>query len=84
MRGVFRPFVEKTWLRNSMLQERFNNTKLLFIEKEISKYIDTETIIDIFAQINKYIQLKKKKIVTIQYFIFYVLVTYIYLVPKLE
>ncbi|KAL4097919.1 hypothetical protein QTP88_022611 [Uroleucon formosanum] len=47
----------KTWLRTSMLQERFNNTSILYIEKEISKSIDTETIINIFAQNNRYIQL---------------------------
>jgi len=47
----------KTWLRTSMLQERFNNTSILYIEKEISKSIDSETIINIFAQNNRYIQL---------------------------
>ncbi|KAL4141494.1 hypothetical protein QTP88_004124 [Uroleucon formosanum] len=47
----------KTWLRTSMLQERFNNTSILYIEKEIYKSIDTETIINIFAQNNRYIQL---------------------------
>jgi hypothetical protein len=26
----------KTWLQTSMLQERFNNTSILYIEKEIS------------------------------------------------
>jgi len=48
----------KTWLQTSMLQERFNNTSILYIEKEISKSIYTETIVNIFAQKNRYIQLK--------------------------
>src|SRR5580765_4300772 len=48
----------KTWLRTSMLQERFNNTSILYIEKEISKSINTETIVNIFTQKNRYIQLK--------------------------
>jgi hypothetical protein len=48
----------KTWLRTSILQERFNNNSILYIEKEISKSINTETIVNIFAQKNRYIQLK--------------------------
>ena len=48
----------KTWLRTSMLQERFHNTSILYIEKEISKSIMTKAIANIFAQINRSIQLK--------------------------
>jgi len=48
----------KTWLRTSMLRERFNNTSILCIEKEISKSINTETIVNILAQKNRCIQLK--------------------------
>jgi hypothetical protein len=33
-----------------MLQERFNNTSVLYIEKEISKFINTKTIVNIFSQ----------------------------------
>lgn len=40
----------KTWLRTSMLQERFNNTSMLYIEKNLTKCINTDTVIDIFAK----------------------------------
>ncbi|XP_060871859.1 uncharacterized protein LOC132946055 [Metopolophium dirhodum] len=48
----------KTWLQTSMLQERFNNTSILYIEKNIAKYINTDTVIDIFAKKNRFITLK--------------------------
>ena len=46
----------KTWLRTSMLQERFNNSSILYIEKDIN--IDVETIIDKFIVKNRFIVLK--------------------------
>lgn len=48
----------KTWLRSSMLQNRFNNLAIINIEKEISKKIDKEDILDSFAEKHKYIVLK--------------------------
>lgn len=46
----------KTWLRTSMLQNRFNNTSILYIEKDID--IDIDVIIHQFASKNRYIKLK--------------------------
>jgi len=48
----------KTWLRSSMLQNRFNNLAIISIENDISKKIDKEAILDLFAQKNRYIILK--------------------------
>lgn len=46
----------KTWLRTSMLQDRFNNSSILYIENDLN--IDVEKIIDIFGSKNRYIALK--------------------------
>lgn len=46
----------KTWLRTSMLQEKFNNSSILYIEKDIN--INIEKVIDIFANKNRFIVLK--------------------------
>jgi len=46
----------KTWLRTSMLQEKFNNSSILYIEKDIN--ISIEKVIDIFANKNRFIVLK--------------------------
>lgn len=35
----------KTWLRTSMLQSRFNNVSILYIEKDMSKDINTNEIV---------------------------------------
>ncbi|KAF0759629.1 Zinc finger MYM-type protein 1 [Aphis craccivora] len=40
----------KTWLRSSMLQNRFNNLAIISIENDISKKIDKEAILDLFAK----------------------------------
>jgi len=39
-----------------MLQDRFNNSAILYIEKDIQ--IDVENVIDAFASKNRYIVLK--------------------------
>ena len=39
----------KNYLRNSMSDERLSNLVLLFIEKEITKSLNTDKLIDIFA-----------------------------------
>ena len=44
------------WLRTSMLQEKFNNSSILYIEKDINT--DIENVIDIFANKNRFIVLK--------------------------
>jgi len=46
----------KTWLRTCMLQDRFNNSSILYIEKDVK--IDIENVIDAFASKNRYIILK--------------------------
>jgi len=46
----------KTWLRISMLQEKFNNSSILYIEKDIN--INIENVIDVFADQNRFIVLK--------------------------
>ncbi|XP_026814841.1 uncharacterized protein LOC113554939 [Rhopalosiphum maidis] len=49
----------KTWLRSSMLQNRFNNLAIIIIKNDISKTIDREVILDSFAKIKyRYIVLK--------------------------
>jgi len=40
----------KTWLRSSMLQNRFNNLAIISIENDISKTIDREVILNSFAK----------------------------------
>lgn len=46
----------KIWLRTCMLQDRFNNSSILYIEKDIQ--IDIENVMDAFASKNRYIILK--------------------------
>ncbi|XP_060869724.1 uncharacterized protein LOC132944421 [Metopolophium dirhodum] len=40
----------KTWLRTSMLQNRFNTISILNIEKDIVKHIENDSIINKFAR----------------------------------
>ena len=40
----------KTWLRTSMEQNRFNELSLLYIEKDLTKTLDTETILNTFSK----------------------------------
>jgi len=47
----------KTWQRTSMLQEKFYNSSILYIEKDICN-ISIEKVIDIFAIKNRFIVLK--------------------------
>jgi len=48
----------KTWLRTSMLQDRFSNLSILYIEKDMSKNININDILNIFADKNRYLLLK--------------------------
>lgn len=47
----------KTWLRTSMLQDRFTQVSILYIEKSDTKNIDKEIILKQFANAHKYIKL---------------------------
>lgn len=38
-----------TWLRTSMLQERFTNLAIIHIERDLSNAINSEDILNIFA-----------------------------------
>jgi hypothetical protein len=46
----------RTWLRTSMLREKFNNSSILYIEKYVN--ISIENVIEIFANKNRFIVLK--------------------------
>lgn len=48
----------KTWLRTSMVQNRFNALSVLNIEKQLSKTIDNSEIVDQFSKKNRTIILK--------------------------
>jgi len=48
----------KTWLRTSMLQDRFTDLSLLYIEKDLTKNINSNDILNIFADKNRYLVLK--------------------------
>ena len=41
----------KTWLRNSMEQDRLSSLSIINIEKEFAKEVDIENIIDQFASV---------------------------------
>jgi len=42
----------KTWLRSTMIQERFSNLSIIHIERDISNNIDSEEILNKFAIAN--------------------------------
>uniref|UniRef100_A0A2S2QNB5 Zinc finger MYM-type protein 1 n=1 Tax=Sipha flava TaxID=143950 RepID=A0A2S2QNB5_9HEMI len=48
----------KTWVRTSMHQERFTNLSILHIEKDVTKNIDTEFILNEFSKSSRMIVLK--------------------------
>jgi hypothetical protein len=48
----------KTWLRTLLVQDRFSNLSILYIEKDISKNIKRNDILSIFANTNSYLSLK--------------------------
>jgi hypothetical protein len=49
----------KTWLRTSILQERFSGISILhIIEKDVSKIININVILNNFADKNRYLLLK--------------------------
>jgi len=39
----------KTWLRTSMLQDRFSDLSILYIEKDVSKNINSNDILEYFC-----------------------------------
>jgi hypothetical protein len=41
----------KTWLRTSFVQDRFSDLSILYIEKDLSKNIKSNDILNIFADI---------------------------------
>jgi hypothetical protein len=43
----------KTWLRRSMLPDKFSNLSFLQVEREMSNKIFTEFILDVFAKGNR-------------------------------
>jgi len=43
----------KTWLRNSMANDRFENLSLLNIERDLTNIIKSEEVLNIFAQKNR-------------------------------
>jgi hypothetical protein len=48
----------KTWLKASFVQDRFSDLSILYIEKDISKNIKSNDILNIFADTNRYVSLK--------------------------
>jgi hypothetical protein len=48
----------KTWLRTLLVQDRFSNLSILYIEKDVSKNIKSDYILSIFANTNSYLSLK--------------------------
>lgn len=40
----------KTWVRTSMLQDRFTNLSILHIERDLTKSVDSECILNEFAK----------------------------------
>jgi len=47
----------KTWLRNSMSNDRFENLSLLHIERDLANIISFEDVLNIFAQKNRRLNL---------------------------
>lgn len=48
----------KTWVRTSMYQERFTNLSILHIEKDVTKNMDTECILNEFSKSSRMMVLK--------------------------
>jgi hypothetical protein len=48
----------KTWLRTLLVQDRFSDLSILYIEKDISKNIKSDDILNIFADTNRYLSSK--------------------------
>jgi hypothetical protein len=48
----------KTWLRTSLVQDRFSDFSILYNEKDKSKNIKSDDILNIFAVTNIYLSLK--------------------------
>jgi hypothetical protein len=53
----------KTWLRTSLVQDRFSDISILYIEKDISKNIKSYDILNIFADTNRYLSLNIRYLV---------------------
>jgi hypothetical protein len=48
----------KIWLRTLLVEDKFSNISILYIEKDISKNIKNDDILSIFANTNSYLSLK--------------------------
>ena len=48
----------KTWVRTSMVQDRFSNLAILHIEKDLTKIINNVSILDEFSKSSRMIILK--------------------------
>jgi hypothetical protein len=48
----------KTWLRTSLVHDRFSDLSILNFEKDISINIKSDDILNIFADTNRYLSLK--------------------------
>jgi hypothetical protein len=48
----------KTWLRTPLVQDWFSDLSILFIEKDISKNIKSNDILNIFDDTNRHLSLK--------------------------
>lgn len=48
----------KTWMRSTMVENRFNDLSILNIEKDLTKKINNYDIVNDFSNKNRYILLK--------------------------
>jgi hypothetical protein len=48
----------KTWIKTSLVHDRFSDLSILYIEKDISKNIKSDDILNIFPDTNRYFLLK--------------------------
>jgi len=48
----------KTWMRSTMVENRFNDLSILNIEKDLAKKINNYDIVNDFSNKNRYILLK--------------------------
>lgn len=48
----------KTWMRSTMVENRFNDLSIINIEKDLAKQINNTDIVNAFSNKNRYIVLK--------------------------
>jgi hypothetical protein len=48
----------KTWIRKLLVQDKFSDLSIIYIEKNVSKSIKSDNILNIFANTNRYLSLK--------------------------